>query len=98
MYVEDEHDVELIPLAVARKMRHELPEMLGKNNRTAALTVDGKPVLAVIPWHVYESVVETLDIMADPEMMEGIVEGMKDVREGNLTSIEEVEARLGGAN
>ena len=98
MYVEDEHDVELIPLAKAREMLHELPETLGKNNRTAALTVDGKPVLAVMPWHVYESVVETLDIMADPEMMEGIREGMKDLRKGNLVSHEELGRRLRGVD
>lgn len=98
MNVEDEHDVELIPLAEARKMLHELPEMLGKNNRTAALTEDGRPVLAVMPWHVYESVVEALDIMGDRESMRAILESMEGIKDEDLIPIEEVEARLGGSD
>ena len=96
MYVEDEHDVDLISLTKARGMLRELPEMLGKNNRTAALTEGGKPVLAVMPWHVYESVVEALDIMDDREAMRAIVESMDGIKEEDLISIEEVEARLEG--
>ena len=98
MYVEDEHDVELIPLAKAGEMLDELPETLGKDNRTAALTVDGNPVLAVMPWHVYESVVETLDILGDREAMRAILESMEGIKEEDLISHEEVEARLGGAD
>ena len=94
MNIEYEYDVELIPLAKACEMLDELPETLGKNNRTAALTVDGKPVLVVIPWDLYESMVETMEIMEDTEMMDGIREGIRDMREGSLFSHEEVAARL----
>ena len=95
MYVEDEYDVELIPLAKACEMLDELPEILGKDNRTAALTVDGKPVLAVLPWHVYESVVESLDIMEDPEMVDALRKSMDGIPEEDLIPIDEVTARLG---
>ena len=45
MFEEDQHEIEQIPMAQARAMLSRLPEILGKDNRTAALTVDGKPVL-----------------------------------------------------
>lgn len=65
-----------------------------KDNRTAALTVDGKPVLAVLLWHVFESVVESLEILDDPEIMDGIREGIEDMRQGNLISHREVMEEL----
>lgn len=49
----------------------------------------------VISWEHFESLMETMEIMEDEEMMEGIREGMKDMREGKLISHEELEARLG---
>ena len=52
----------------------------------------------VISWEHFESLVETMEIMEDAEMMEGIREGMKDMREGNLVSHEELGRRLGGAD
>ena len=94
MNIEDEYDVELIPLAKASEMLDELPETLGKDSRTAALTVDGKPVLAVLPWHVFESVVESLDIMEDPELVDALRKSMDGVPEEELIPIEEVSAQL----
>ena len=96
MKIDDEYDVELIPLAKACEMLDELPETLGKGNRTAALTVDGKPVLAVLPWHVYESVVESLDIMEDPELVDALRKSMDSIPEEGIIPIEEISARLEG--
>ena len=52
-------------------------------------------MLVVIPWDLYESIVETMEIMEDTEMMDGIREGIRDMQEGNLISHEEAAARLG---
>ena len=95
MFEEDQHEIEQIPMAQARAMLSRLPEILGKDNRTAALTVDGKPVLAVLPWHVYESVVESLDIMEDPDMVDALRKSMDGIPEEDLIPIDEVTARLG---
>ena len=49
----------------------------------------------VIPWDLYESIMETMEIMEDAEMMDGIRQGMEDMREGNLISHAEVMEGLG---
>ena len=63
MNIEDEHDIELIPMAQARGMLARLPEKLTEEERAVAVTKRGKPVLVVIPWDLYESIVETMEIM-----------------------------------
>ena len=95
MVTENDLGLEGIPMTTVRGMLARLPEKLSKENRAVALTKRGKPVLVVIPWDLYESIVESLEIMEDPEMMDGIREGIQDMREGNLISHEEVAARLG---
>jgi PHD/YefM family antitoxin component YafN of YafNO toxin-antitoxin module len=73
----------------------QLPEILSENNHTMALTRHGRPVLALLPWELFQSIVETMEIMSDPELMESIRHGIKDVEEGNLVPIEQVKAELG---
>jgi PHD/YefM family antitoxin component YafN of YafNO toxin-antitoxin module len=76
-------------------MLTQLPERLAEENRAVALTRRGKPVLAVMPWELFESILETLDIMGDPDMMAALRRGIKDVEEGKLVPLDEVKARLG---
>ncbi|HEU0021038.1 MAG TPA: type II toxin-antitoxin system Phd/YefM family antitoxin [Dehalococcoidia bacterium] len=88
-------ETEEISIVQARAMLTQLPEKLAVNNRAVALTRHGKPVLAVMPWELFESILETLDIMGDPEMMAALRQGIKDVQEGNLVPLDEVKASLG---
>lgn len=90
-----DHNTEHIPMVKARAMLTQLPERLSEENRAVALTRHGKPVLAVMPWDLFESILETMEIMGDPEMMAAFRRGVKDAQEGNLISLEEVEAKLG---
>ncbi len=97
MVTENDLGMPSIPRSSACGMLTRLSEQLSKEKRAVAVTKRGKPVLVVIPWDLYESIVETMEIMEDVEMMNGIREGIKDMREGNLILHEEVKARLGGA-
>jgi antitoxin YefM len=90
-----ETDTERIPIVKARAMLTQLPELLSEENRAVALTRRGKPVLALMPWELFESIVETMEIMGDAEMMETLRRSIRDVQEGNLVSIDEVKAELG---
>ena len=90
-----ETDTEHISIVKARAMLTQLPELLAEENRAVALTRRGKPVLALMPWELFQSVTETLEIMGDAEMMDALRQGIKDVQEGNLVSLDEVKARLG---
>ena len=89
-----EYGTENIPIVKARAMLSQLPERLSAENRAAALTRHGKPVLAVMPWDLYETIMETMDIMGDAEMMAALRESIEDVREGNLIPLEQVKAEL----
>ena len=90
-----ETDTERMPIVKARAMLTQLPELLSEENRAVALTRRGKPVLALMPWELFESIVETMEIMGDAEMMETLRRSIRDVQEGNLVSIEEGKAELG---
>src|SRR5438105_1911773 len=58
------------PLSEARKALLDLPEQLARSSEHAVtITRRGQPVLAVLPWEFYESIVETLEILGDPELV-----------------------------
>ena len=75
-------------------MLSQLPERLSAENRAVALTRHVKPVLAVMPWELLESIMETMEIMGDADMMDVLRESIEDVREGNLIPLEQVKAEL----
>ncbi len=89
-----EYGTENIPIVQARAMLSQLPERLSTENRAVALTRHGKPVLAVMPWELFESIMETMEIMGDADMMAALRQGIEDVREGNLIPLEQVKAEL----
>ena len=89
-----EYGTENIPIVQARAMLSQLPERLSAENRAVALTRHGKPVLAVMPWDLFESIMETMEIMGDADMMDVLRQGIEDVREGNLIPLEQVKAEL----
>jgi PHD/YefM family antitoxin component YafN of YafNO toxin-antitoxin module len=38
--------------------------------------------MAILPWELYESIMETLEIMGDTELMAAFRQGIKDIEEG----------------
>jgi prevent-host-death family protein len=48
-----------IPITTARHEITSLPERLEKDPGAVAITRRGKPVLAVMPWELYEALMET---------------------------------------
>jgi hypothetical protein len=52
-------------------------------------------VLAVLSWDLYESVIETMEIMSDPEMMAAFRQGVKEMQEGKAIPWEQVKRELG---
>jgi prevent-host-death family protein len=85
-----------LTITEARKAFLDLPEQLAKDPEHAlSVTRHGEPVLAVLPWELYESLVETLDILDDPALMAVLRASLKDVEQGRLLSHEEAKRRLG---
>ena len=44
-----------------------------------------------MPWDLYESIVETLEILGDQNLMAALRKGIKDIEEGRTYSMDEIE-------
>ena len=86
---------EHIPIDDAGAILTELPGRLSEGDRAIALTMQGKPALAVMSWDAFEGIFETMEILSDLDMLASLARGIEDERTGNLVPIEEVVARLG---
>ena len=69
------------------KARCRLPALsrkLAQEAKAGAVTITqrGKPVLALMSWELYESLVETLEILDDKEMMAALRRGITEARAG----------------
>ena len=84
-----------IPITKARDILTRLPEYLSEDNIAVALTRRGKPVLALMPWDLYEVIRETLEVMEDEELMVALRQSLKDVAEEKVTHWEDVKIELG---
>ena len=86
-----------LTMTEARECLTRLPEELASDLEPGALTVTphGEPVLAVLPYDFYQSLMETLEIMGDHDGLNVIREGLADVETGRTVSLAEAQSRLG---
>ena len=85
-----------LTISEARKALLDLPEKLKRTpERAVTITRRGQPVLAILPWEFYESIVETLDILGDPDMVKTLRESLEDLEVGRVISNAEAKKRLG---
>lgn len=78
----------------ARKELTKLPEKLGANPATVAVTRRGKPVLAIMTWADYQAILETMEILNDDEALEQLRHSIKEVKEGKTIPWKDAKARL----
>jgi len=71
-----------IPITEARHELTSLPERLAAAPGAVAVTRRGKPVLAIMPWELSESIVETLEILGDEDLIATLRQGIKELEEG----------------
>ncbi len=64
------------------RVAHELEE--SAEPRAIQVTRYGKPVLALLPWEFYDALIETLDIIGDPELWGELQESLKDLHQGRV--------------
>lgn len=61
--------------------RERLAALAGKMARTrdaVAITRDGQPVMALVSWELYESIVQTLSVLNDPR----VIAALREVAQG----------------
>jgi len=88
---------ETLSIMEARSKLTTLPEEFERSPETGAVTVTrrGKPVLAVMPWELYDSIVETLEILGDDRLMKALRKSLQQARKGRTHSTAQVKKRLG---
>lgn len=83
-----------MPIIEARKNLTALPERLEEEPGAIAVTRRGRPVLAILPWNLYESIVETLEILGDEDQVSSLRKGMKEVLQGKAVPWEKAKRQL----
>jgi len=75
-----------IPITQARHELSRLPEEFADDDASdaVAITRRGKPVLAVLPWDLYDSLVETLEILGDEDLMAALRQSIKEMESEEL--------------
>jgi len=58
-------------------------------------TRNGKPAAVLLNYDLYEGLLETVELMSDPELAESVRSGLADIRAGRVKSLEEVKTELG---
>lgn len=86
--------MERISITEARNRFMKLPDQAAKD-KVLAVTRRNKEVMAVMSWELYEGLLETLEILSDPELMHNLKKGIEDIRAGRTHSLMDAYERLG---
>jgi len=87
-----------IPIAQARRELSRLPELFAGDPDLGALAVTrrGHPVLALMPWELYDSLIETLEILGDSELVSELRQGILEIDAGKGVAWEDALSDLAG--
>ena len=81
----------------ARKKLTNIPELFEQEADldVVAITRRGRPVMAIMPWELYEAIEETLEILGDEALMMQLRESIAELKAGQLIPWEETGAGAG---
>ncbi len=78
-----------VPITQAKAKLLDMVRQLSDTNDTIAITKNGVPAAVMLSMRKFEGLLETIDILADPEMMQQLHESIKDVKAGRLIDLDE---------
>jgi prevent-host-death family protein len=82
-----------LTITEARQNLLDLPDQV--ENEPVIITKHGKPVMVALSFDKYESILETLSILADRQFAERLEESIAQAEQGETISWEEAKAKLG---
>ncbi len=92
---------DMLSMVEAREQLTRLPEQFEQNIKNnagrpmVAVTRRNRPVLAILPWELYESIMETLEILGDDEQVAELKQGLQEASEGKGKPWKAVKKDLG---
>lgn len=78
----------MTPLTDARNRFSEIVDEVITTGSELVITKHGRPVAVVMGHDDYESLIETLNILSDPDTMTALGEAENDLSNGNLVNLE----------
>ena len=81
----DEH----LPVSTVKSQLLNILRRIEEEHVKVVITRNGTPKAVLLPYREFEGLRETIDILADPAMVQGIRKGLDDVTAGRVVSVEE---------
>lgn len=82
-------------ISEARDQLTRLSDELARSHEAVTVTRRNEPVLAILPWDLYEVIMETLEVMSDVDLMAALRQSVEDIAAGRTLSLDELERDLG---
>ena len=86
-----------LPVAEARANFSKIVDLASTTHERFEVTRNGSRVAVLLGADDYDGIMETLEILSDPELMAGIREGMEDQAAGRMYTTEEVREAMRAA-
>ena len=83
-----------LPITEARARLTQIANDLVDSQDTVTVTNCGKPVMTLIGYEMYESIMESLEIMGDPALMAQLRQSLQEARSGDVIGLDQVEREL----
>jgi prevent-host-death family protein len=86
--------METLPPSEVKAPLSELVDRVVEEHERIVITRNGRPAAVLVSPDDLESVEETLAVMSDPELMESIREGLRDIEQGNVLTLRRSDAAI----
>ena len=83
-----------LTITEARNKFMALPDRAAKE-QILAVTRRNKKVMAVMSWELYEGLLETMEVLSDPELMKYVRAAIEDIKAERTHSISDAYKSLG---
>lgn len=86
-----------LPMMEARKQLTSLPETLRHDGEIDVMEITrrGKPVLAVMPWELYDAIAETLEVLGDKALRAQLRLSIEEMEQGETIPWDQAKRELG---
>ena len=83
-----------LPITEARARLTQIANDLAASQDTVTVTSRGRPVMTLIGYEMYESIMESLEIMGDPALMAQLRQSLLEARSRDVIGLDQVEREL----
>jgi antitoxin YefM len=86
-----------LPLADARAQLSKLVEEASSTHERIEITKNGHRAAVLMGADDYDSLIETIAVLSDAELLSDHLEGLKDIESGNLLTMDELDVAMKAA-